>query len=434
MQRMGDIAVATPMSPGGDTSRELDALAKVLPEGERVRDMAAGVVGSDNALLVVTDRRVLLVLEDDDHQGSTGLPLSELRTARWEPAAECHQDRTDYWGDESGAESGARWGSVWLGDAHEGVRLSLVVARDGERIVALIRSDITPCSTSAHISGAGRARSGPLHRRAAMVSSRPGQRPEPAEILTASTAREPDTAEMPTAVIARELDTVEVLTPGISREPGPLAAAGQGSRRAADAGPGPGGSGAVAGEAAVPAAGAMVASAGTSPRVTPDRGTGRHRGAEKSQPTRHDRGRSSKVKRFWLVAAVAVGLGAVAAVGVRVANPPPAAFVGCTTHAGDPGAVARALTSASPGDRICITADLPSVRVAITRGGDAAQPITVVGDGQTVVGGITVHADNVVVSGFQVLGDPAHAIQIRGSGINVENNMGAAGRLAPAWE
>ena len=403
---MGDIAVATRVSPGGDTRRELDALAKVLPEGERVRDMAAGVVGSDNALLVVTDRRVLLVLEDDDHQGSTGLPLSELRTARWEPAAECHQDRSDYWGDESGAESGARWGSVWLGDAHEGVRLSLVVARDGERIVALIRSDITACSTSAPISGAVRARSGPLHRRAAMVSSRLGQWPEPAEILTASTALGPDTAEMPTAVIARELDTVEVLTPAISREPGPVAAAD-----------------------------AMVASAGASPRVTPDRGTGRHRGAEKSQPTRHDRGRSSKVKRFWLVAAVAVGLGAVAAVGVRVANPPPAAaFVGCTTHAGDPGAVARALTSASPGDRICITADLPSVRVAITRGGDAAQPITVVGDGQTVVGGITVHADNVVVSGFQVLGDPAHAIQVQGSGINVENNMGAEGRLAPAWE
>jgi nitrous oxidase accessory protein NosD len=96
--------------------------------------------------------------------------------------------------------------------------------------------------------------------------------------------------------------------------------------------------------------------------------------------------------------------------------------------------VARALTAASPGDRICITADLPSFRVAITRGGDTAEPVTVVGDGQTVVGGITVHADNVVVSGFQVLGDPQHAIQIRGNGINVANNMGATGPLTPAWQ
>ena len=406
MQRMGDIAVATGMSPGGDTSRELDALA--LPEGERVRDMATGVVGSDNALLVVTDRRVLLVRESGDHQGSTGLPLSELRTARWEPAAECHQDRTDYWGGASGAESGARWGSVWLGDAHEGVRLSLVVARDGERIVALIRSAITPRCT------------GPLRRRAAMATSRPGQWSEPVEVSTSSTARGPDTAEMPTAVIAREPDTVEMPGPVTARQPGPVAAAGEGSRRAADAGSGP----------AAGAAVAAVAAAG----AAPEWGTGRHRGAEKSQPTRHGRGHSSKVERFWLVAAAAVGLGAVAAVGVRVANPPPAAFVGCTTHVGDPGAVARALTSASPGDRICITSDLRSVRLAITRGGDDSQPVTVVGDGQTVVGGITVHADNVVVSGFQVLGDPAHAIQIRGSGINVENNTGAAGPLAPAWE
>ena len=405
---MGDTAVATGMLPVGDASRALDALA--LPEGERVRDMAAGVVGSDEALLVVTNRRVLLVREGDDHQGST--ELSELRTVRWEPAARCHQDHTDYWGDEPDAEPGARWGSVWLGDAREGVRLSLVVARDGERIVELIRSVITPRFTGAQ-NGAGQVWSGALRRNAAGVASRPGQWFEPTEFETASTGQALDASEPSTAVIVRELDT--------------FASADHGSRPDTDTGPGPDGSGPVAGEAALAAAGAA--------RSTVHRGTGRHRGAEKSQPARHGRVAKTKVKRFWLVAAVAVGLGAVAVVvGVRVANPPPPAFVGCSNQAGDPDAVARALASASPGDRICITADLPSVRLVITRGGEADQPITIVGDGNTLVAGITVHADNVVVSGFQILSDPAHAIQVRGNGINVENNIGTAGPLAPAWE
>jgi hypothetical protein len=134
------------------------------------------------------------------------------------------------------------------------------------------------------------------------------------------------------------------------------------------------------------------------------------------------------------VAAVAVVLGVVVAVGVRVADPARAALVGCTAQAGDPGALARALASASPGDRICVTTDLPSFHVAVTRGGDVVQPVTVVGDGHTVVAGITVHADNVVVSGFQLLGDPTQAIQIRGKGINVADNTSPAGPLTPSWQ
>jgi hypothetical protein len=390
---MGDIAVATGKSPSGEITHELAPPA--LPEGERVCDTASGLVGSDEALLVVTNRRVLLIREGDERQGGAGLPLSKLRTVQWEPAAQCHSDRGAFRADQSSrAEPGAWWGSVTVGDARQTLRLSLVVARDGERIVALIQSVIAPRSTSTPGSGADRARPGPLRRRAALLTSPPGQWFEPTEVSTTSTGPKPDAAEMSTAVIARQLDPAEALDP-----------------------------------VTAPAAGAVVAA-----KVTPDQGTGRHRGANRNQPRRHSRGRDTKVNPLWPLAAVAVGLGVVVAVGVRVANPPPAAFVGCTTEAGDPGAVARALTAASPGDRICITADLPSFRVAITRGGDTAEPVTVVGDGQTVVGGITVHADNVVVSGFQVLGDPQHAIQIRGNGINVANNMGATGPLTPAWQ
>jgi hypothetical protein len=345
---MSGIAAVTEILPVTRASRALTAFE--LPEGEPVRGMTTGVVGSDNALLVVTDRRVLLVREGDDHQSSVVLPLSELQTVQWQPAAECHHHHAGHaghGGERPGPESG--WGSVWLGGADSGVRLSLVVAGDGKRIVELIRSTI---------------------------GSRPDSADGPPDL---------DTTEMSTAIILPELDT------------------------------------------AVTPAGVVA------PRASPDERTGRHRGTAKSQPTRHSKPRDRTVKRYWPLAAAAAGLGLVVALGLHAGDPLAAAFGGCSTHAGDPASVARALSSASPGDRICVTSDLSSFRVTITQGGDATNPVTVEGEGRTLVAGITVHADNVVVSGFQVLGDPVQAIRIRGNGINVDGNLGSAGPVTPTW-
>jgi hypothetical protein len=430
VQRMADIAVATRLSPAGDIDDdEFDPLA--LADGEQVRGRASGVIGSDSAVLVVTDRRVLLTREADDHVASVA--LSDLRTVRWEPSAQCNHDETDY-RHGHGAEPGTRWGSLWLANAVDSVRLSLVVAHDGERIVELIRE--THPNAVPHRRSRASRRNGP----ATTVRDHGS---DARKVVPASIGRGPDAAEPATAVIPREQDTIvlsgPVITPQVDTAE-PTEHASQpvpdtDAEPSVDAEPGAGAesepSAPVADEAPSPAPSTSAPGA----RAKTDKDTGRHRPVKmssaktSSHSTRHALATGTTNKRTLLLAGLAVGLATVTFVGIQVAN----GLFGCT-RASNAEAVADALTSAGPGDRICITSDLPSVRVTITKGGDADAPVTVEGKGLTLLGGLTVHADNVVVSGFQVQGDPKHAIQVRGNGINVENNTGASGRLIPAWE
>lgn len=398
MQLMAHTAETTGSSPGGDC--ELDPLA--LADGERVRARAAGIIGSDTAMLVVTDRRVL-VIREDDYESSIALPFSEVRMARWEPAADCHDD--DLIG-QADSESGAKWGSVRLGDGSDGVRLSLVVARDGERCVALIRAAIGLPPTDARRRG---RRHQPDRRPATRFRS--GEFPVP--------ARAPESTELSTAIITPEFDTEVVPGPLIDEDLDPEALADDAEWESA-----------AESDKAEPVAELTTAVPVSVARTSSE--PGRHRIAVKSQPTRHASARSATTKRPWLAGAMALGLGAVTVIGLIAGNKPLGGLLGCT-RAGDADAVAEALASAGPGDEICITSDLPALHLTITSSGESEDPVTITGKGQTLVGGITVHADNVVVSGFQVLGDPKQAIRISGNGINVANNTGAAGPLTPAW-
>ncbi|MCU1653262.1 MAG: hypothetical protein JWQ60_4411, partial [Pseudonocardia sp.] len=95
---------------------------------------------------------------------------------------------------------------------------------------------------------------------------------------------------------------------------------------------------------------------------------------------------------------------------------------GCTKQVTDSAGFSQAINSAAPGDRICITGDLGSVRLEIGKGGSDQAPLTIIGNGRTAVKGITVQANNVVVDGFQVLGAEAPGIEITGNGVTVRNN------------
>jgi hypothetical protein len=95
---------------------------------------------------------------------------------------------------------------------------------------------------------------------------------------------------------------------------------------------------------------------------------------------------------------------------------------GCTKQVTDSAGLSQAISSASPGDRICITGDLGSIRLEISKGGSEQAPLVIIGNGRVAVKGITVSASNVVVDGFQVLGAEAPGIEITGNNITVRNN------------
>jgi len=94
----------------------------------------------------------------------------------------------------------------------------------------------------------------------------------------------------------------------------------------------------------------------------------------------------------------------------------------CTKQVADGAGLNQAIAGATPGDRICITGDLGSVRLEIGKGGTEQAPLAIIGNGQTVVKGITVQASNVLVDGFQVLNAQAPGIEITGNNITIRNN------------
>ena len=98
----------------------------------------------------------------------------------------------------------------------------------------------------------------------------------------------------------------------------------------------------------------------------------------------------------------------------------PAAQVNCTQKVGDEGALRQALSSASGGDTVCVTGDLSNTRLAITHGGSAQAPVTVLGAG-TVTKGIDVTADNVVVDGFTAAEPEAPGVSLKGNNLALRN-------------
>jgi Right handed beta helix region len=94
----------------------------------------------------------------------------------------------------------------------------------------------------------------------------------------------------------------------------------------------------------------------------------------------------------------------------------------CTSQAGDAASMARALASARPGDRICLSGDMGGARLTLTNSGTPDQPITVLGGGRTSAGGITVEASNVAVDGVASEQPEAPGIVLAGNNISVTNN------------
>jgi hypothetical protein len=99
----------------------------------------------------------------------------------------------------------------------------------------------------------------------------------------------------------------------------------------------------------------------------------------------------------------------------------PAAQTNCAQRVADPAGLAQALALASPGDTVCVTADLADTRLEITRGGADGAPITVLGQGRTAVAGISVKADNVVVDGFTADRPEAPGVELLGNHLTLRN-------------
>lgn len=89
---------------------------------------------------------------------------------------------------------------------------------------------------------------------------------------------------------------------------------------------------------------------------------------------------------------------------------------GCTRHVADQ----HSLRAAQPGDVVCIRAIGKTERLEITTGGTADRPLTYAGRGQRI-GGLDIHADNVVVDGYTMNRPSAPGIEIHGNNITVRN-------------
>jgi hypothetical protein len=112
----------------------------------------------------------------------------------------------------------------------------------------------------------------------------------------------------------------------------------------------------------------------------------------------------------------------------RGAIRPLPAPTGCTHSVFDSGSMGQAVAAAQPGDKICVTGDLSDTRLTINQSGTARQPIQVVGDGRTLVKGISVQADYVTVSGINAINPAAPGISLYGNHITLENSSSLSPR------
>ncbi|MDT7612297.1 MAG: hypothetical protein QOG96_6800 [Pseudonocardiales bacterium] len=106
----------------------------------------------------------------------------------------------------------------------------------------------------------------------------------------------------------------------------------------------------------------------------------------------------------------------------RGAIRPMAAPAGCTSTVSDSNAMKQALAAARPGNTICVLGNLGDARLSIKSSGTAKAPIRVVGDGKTVVKGITVAASFVDINGINAINPHAPGISLAGNNITLENS------------
>jgi hypothetical protein len=112
----------------------------------------------------------------------------------------------------------------------------------------------------------------------------------------------------------------------------------------------------------------------------------------------------------------------------RGAVRPLPAPTGCTNTVIDASGMRQAMQTARPGDKICVTGDISDTRLVIDHSGTAQQPITVAGNGRTVVKGISVDGDYVTVTGINALNPVAPGISLFGNHITLTNSSSLSPR------
>lgn len=112
---------------------------------------------------------------------------------------------------------------------------------------------------------------------------------------------------------------------------------------------------------------------------------------------------------------------ATAADGRGAIRPAPAP-TGCTRTVADTDSMVAAMSEATPGDRICLYGDLHAKRLVLRRSGTPERPIELVGDGQTILRGITVEGSNITISGVNAVRPQAPGIWLHGDNITFENS------------
>jgi hypothetical protein len=88
------LAAAHRLGSRWEVAQEIQRLAGHLREGEVVKGMAAGVYGIGTGLLVLTDRRVLVIREGRAGQASEGFPFEQLTGVEWTPTSATHGNIT----------------------------------------------------------------------------------------------------------------------------------------------------------------------------------------------------------------------------------------------------------------------------------------------------------------------------------------------------
>lgn len=112
----------------------------------------------------------------------------------------------------------------------------------------------------------------------------------------------------------------------------------------------------------------------------------------------------------------------------RGAVRPLPAPTGCTANVIDGNGMRQAMSAAQPGDKICVTGDISDTRLTIHQSGTAQQPITIAGDGRTLVKGISVDGDYVTVDGINALNPAAPGISLFGNHITLTNSSSLSPR------
>jgi hypothetical protein len=138
--------------------------------------------------------------------------------------------------------------------------------------------------------------------------------------------------------------------------------------------------------------------------------------------------------RRWLLLTVALGSVLVGCAGPPDLDPvhttatdgrgairPLPAPTGCTSTATDPDSLRAGLDAARPGTRLCVLGVMGNTRLTLTRSGSAEAPVEIIGDGHTLVRGITVVGDHIRVEGINSVRAVAPGVELTGNDITLSN-------------